>query len=213
MDCIHSLTGAKRLLSTIDQFYLLLAFVVPGFVLHSVRAVFILSRAQSADMNLLRFMTLSAINYAVASPLIYLLVTADASDPKLLTSIGWFGVLLVCPAALGVLWTFSEKKGLLRSLLNRIKLTPINPVPTGWDWQFGRMEDPHWILVTLTDGSQVAGYFGGESMASSDPEERDVFIELVYQIPSGGGAWIPCKDSKGILISKDRISHIEFRSC
>ena len=65
------------------------------------------------------------------------------------------------------------------------------------------------MLVTLRDGTQVAGYFGDESMASSDPAYRDLYLENVYTIQEDG-QWEPRDDSRGIYIEGSQIVFIEF---
>lgn len=50
--------------------------------------------------------------------------------------------------------------------------------------------EPHWILVTFKDSTRVAGYCGRESFISSDPSERDIYIERVYDVDDNG-TWIP----------------------
>ena len=54
----------------------------------------------------------------------------------------------------------------------------------------------------------MAGRYDVQSFASSDPSERDIFIEKVYEIQEDG----PWKDvgDKGILIRPSEVRYIEF---
>ena len=65
--------------------------------------------------------------------------------------------------------------------------------------------------MTLTDGTQVAGYFGARSMASSDPERKDIFLEEAYTVPDDGTPWEAVAESLGAYIEGSQISSIEFR--
>jgi hypothetical protein len=65
------------------------------------------------------------------------------------------------------------------------------------------------VLVTLKDGGQVAGLFGSRSFASSDPSERDLYIQSVFSM-SGKGQWQRVPRNDGVLISGDQIKYIEF---
>ena len=65
------------------------------------------------------------------------------------------------------------------------------------------------VIVTLTDDSVIYGDFSTKSFASSDPEERDLFIEKTY-IPNEKGEWIAADKNEGIYIHKDQIKTIEF---
>ena len=97
------------------------------------------------------------------------------------------------------------------NLYRLIKVKPISPIPTGWDWIFSRV-DPCYVLVTLKDGSRIAGYLGSSSMASSDPDRKYLYIEKLYTIPEDGSDWVEFAGTLGIHISGDQISYIEFRS-
>lgn len=91
-----------------------------------------------------------------------------------------------------------------------LRLRPINPIPTGWDWIFSRTE-PCFVLVTLTNGTEIAGFFGGLSMASSDPAKRDIYLEKTYMIPDDGSPWVAAAKTLGIYIDGSQIAYIEFR--
>jgi hypothetical protein len=67
------------------------------------------------------------------------------------------------------------------------------------------------VIVTLNDGTQIPGYFGPSSLASSDPDHKDIFLEKVYTIPEGGGDWVEVERSAGIHIDGAQIAYIEFR--
>jgi hypothetical protein len=87
--------------------------------------------------------------------------------------------------------------------------TPTDPFPSAWDYQFSRINEPLWILVTLKDGSQVAGRFGRNSLASLEPSERDLYIDSVYQVLEDN-PWQPVTETFGILIKAEEIRYIEF---
>jgi hypothetical protein len=163
------------------------------------------------EFVLLRLFTATAFNYAVCSPLIYLLVTGVlfVNKPSA-QAITWFGIIFVSPTLLALIVAGASQKRLLGSFSRYLRLRPISPIPTGWDWIFGRT-DPCYVLVTLRDGSAVAGYFGTQSMASSDPAHRDLYLERVFVVPPEG-PWEPVQRSEGIYIDGSQIAVIEFRS-
>ena len=65
-----------------------------------------------------------------------------------------------------------------------------------------------WIIVTLKNGGKVYGYFGNHSYASSEPDERDLFISHTVQMTNGGFEFV--KDTQGIYLRGEEISSIEF---
>ncbi len=68
-----------------------------------------------------------------------------------------------------------------------------------------------WVLVTFKDGTYLRGYCGPNSFISSDPTERDMYIERVYDL-GDNGLWVD-QDEKGALIAPGEISTIEFWPC
>ena len=92
-----------------------------------------------------------------------------------------------------------------RSALARFGLSPVHPIPTAWDWKFSNGNN-QWVLVTLTDGSQVAGHLGSESFVSSEPTERDIYIQKIYALDPATGNWKEAGNS-GILIASGQVQN------
>jgi hypothetical protein len=61
-------------IASVEALFIILAFVVPGFVMSVVRSQFATGRPQKGTEEVLGYLTLSAINYAVFSWLVYILV-------------------------------------------------------------------------------------------------------------------------------------------
>lgn len=200
-------------LTSLDAVFYALAFLVPGFVLDSVLATFQRRRPEAPQLSFLRLLTFSAINYAIWSWLVYLLVRSDwiGANPAAGAAL-WSVVIFVGPVIIGLALSYSSQKEWVRRFLQWIGLRPVQVTPTAWDWRFERMREHHWMLVTLRDGSQVAGYFGAQSYASSDPSERDLFIEQVWEVPDNQDVWHPAREGQGILISRDEIRYVEMWS-
>jgi Family of unknown function (DUF6338) len=113
------------------------------------------------------------------------------------------------PVLLALIVAFASQRGLLAWFARRARLRSINPVPTGWDWIFGRA-DRCYVLVTLRDGGQIAGFFGEQSMASSDREQKDLYLERAFVVPPEG-PWQEVENSRGVYIDGAQISSVEFR--
>ena len=195
-----------------SDLYLILAVLVPGFIYNGVLAHFIpLHQNSEKALVLLRLLTATAFNYALCSPIIYLLAT-NAWFPRraLLQGITWFIIIFLVPVLLGLGRATIIQQDRGRWFYRLVRLRPINPIPTGWDWIFSRTE-PCYVLVTLTDGTDIAGYFGHKSMASSDPGRKDLYIEKVYKVPTDDEPWIEAEGTLGMHIDGAQISHIEFK--
>jgi hypothetical protein len=192
--------------------YFVVSVLVPGFIYSSVITAFVpLRELKGKESLLLRYLTATAFNYAICSPLIYLLVVGHifAAHP-VVQAICWLFIVFIAPVLLAMVRSKIIQRDGLGWFYRWIGLHAISPIPTGWDWIFGTTE-PCFVLITLTDGTEIAGYFGRRSMASSDPEHKDIYVELVYTVPEDGGSWLPVKDSLGMHVDGAQIAYIEFR--
>ena len=199
-------------LETFSDLYFVAAVFVPGFIYAGVVANFIPARtAKEKDVLFLRYLTATAFNYAICSPLIYLLgYGVIFTNRPVAQAFAWFAILFVVPVVLAMGRAWMIQNDSLEWFYRLIELRPINPIPTGWDWIFTRI-DPCFVLITLNDGGVIAGWFGARSMASSDTERRDLYLEQVYRIPDDGGPWQHVEKSLGIYLDAAKITHIEFR--
>ncbi|MGI4798034.1 MAG: DUF6338 family protein [Janthinobacterium lividum] len=199
-------------LENTSDIYFILAVLAPGFIYNGVLAHFIpLHQNSEKALVLLRLLTATAFNYALCSPLIYLLATNALFPHRALPQgIVWFLIIFVVPAVLGLARASVIQRDRGAWFYRVVRLRPINPIPTGWDWIFGRT-DPCYVLVTLTDGTEIAGFFGSKSMASSDPERKDLYIEKVYKVPADDGPWTEVEGTLGMHIDGAQISYIEFK--
>ncbi len=191
---------------------ILFSAFVPGFIYNGVLANFVpLRQAGERDVLLLRFLTITAANYAICSPLIYLLVFGSMAGDRLSLRLSmWFVIIVVIPVGLATGHGYIVQHDGIGRLCSRLGLRTINPIPTGWDWIFSRV-DPCYLLITLADGTEIAGYFGRRSMASSDPTRRDIFLEKTYRVPESGGAWEPVDGSLGVYVDGTQIAFVEFK--
>ena len=193
---------------TIDSFNVLfytLVFIVPGFILQSAYKLFIPSKAETTQLTFLQFLVSACINYGVWSWAIYWVYQSGYySSHPLQTGLLWSGIILISPALLGSAWGFIVKKHYFERLLGKFGVNIVRPIPTSWDYKFSQTDEPEWVLVTLTDGSTVAGYWGGNSFASSTASERDIYIEELYNVMES--EWEPAGNrNRGIYIRADQI--------
>ena len=192
-------------LKSLDNLYLILGFLVPGLIVLFVRSQFVTGRRPPHAAALLSYLTVSIIYYALALPLVDFVLSIQ--EPGYLKALAWFGLVFVGPAIFGLLLGINIQQGLLRRFLRWCRLNPIHVMPTAWDWKFGGMKD-EWVLVTLKDGTRFAGFCGQHSFISSDPTERDIYIQWIYDI-GDNNKWSPRGDT-GVLIAAGEIRTVEF---
>ena len=189
----------------LDNIYLALLFFVPGLVVLFVRSQFVTGAKFSHSAAWLPYLAISVIYYALAFPLIDFVVAID--EPIYGKILAWFSLVFAGPAVLGLVLGINIQESLFRRLLQRCGLNPVHVIPTAWDWKFGNMTE-QWVLVTLKDGTRFAGFCGSDSFMSSDPAERDIYIQQVYDVDDDNN-W-SSSGEKALLITADEVQTVEF---
>lgn len=189
-----------------------IVFLVPGYIWHSVACAFYVPKPSFHLHAVLRLLTFSGVNYALCTPLIlHIRAETFAKDHPVLSFWSWVLIILVSPLLLGSLTGFAQQKRWARRLLALLKIKTIPAAPTGWDHIFSSLPPGgEWIAVTLKDGKKVVGYFGLDSSASTDANNRDLYIEHV----EGEDPEFTTPDPNveiGLFIPGEQISRIEFR--
>ena len=106
--------------SGFDTLFLTLAFVVPGFILYSTYSIFVPRKHEQAKLLFLRLLTLSCINYAVWSWLIYLIFRSEyftTSTTK--SAIAWFIIIFISPCIIGVISGPLSHNDFLRKIMQK----------------------------------------------------------------------------------------------
>jgi len=192
-------------LENIDSIYLAIGFLVPGLIVLFIRAQFLTGTTPPHAQSMLSYLTISVIYYAFVLPIIDFVLSFR--EQSYLQFIAWFSLIFVGPVFFGLLLGVNIQKQIFRRILQSIGLNPVHVMPTAWDWKFGGMKE-QWVLVTLKDDACIAGFCGAGSFISSDPDERDIYIELIYDIGEDNN-WYP-RGETSILIAHGEIKTVEF---
>lgn len=184
---------------------LFLMFSVPGVIALYFRAQFIAGRLPSASEGAISYITISLAYHALAYPIARPLYGSSSLEGWLW--IGWLALIFVGPAILGILLGLNIRKGWSKKLVNRFGLNTIHPVHCAWDWRFGHCTEC-WVIVTLKDETKWYGYMGLNSFMSSDPAERDIYLEHVFEFAGEGQPWTARNSS--VWIGHGEIQSLEF---
>ena len=193
--------------TTLDNLHLIIGFLAPGLIVLFVRSQFVTGRIAS-NLGVVPYVIVSVVYYALAYPFVD--VVLSIHERGFWKVLGWFSLIFVGPAALGLLLGVNIEKDLFRRILQRCGLNLVHAIPTAWEWKFRAMP-PQWVLVTLKDGTRFAGYCGTKSFMSSDPTERDMYIEQIYDLDCDD-KWVNV-GGKEVLIATGEIQTIEFWPC
>jgi Family of unknown function (DUF6338) len=156
--------------------FFIISVIVPGFVYHGIISNCLPRRQWRSGQIFLSLLTPMAFNYAICSPLLYLLVFSPNFFGHLrLKALVWFAVVFIVPVILAIINARIVQKDGLVWLFRLIGLSTIRPIPGEWDRIFNTTE-PCYVLITLKDGTKVAGYLGTRSIALSEPVRKDIYI-------------------------------------
>ena len=192
-------------IESIDSIENILIFLVPGIIIIFVRSKFVTGRNKPHTEQVITYLVLSIIYYAFVLPFVDIVLSMPDTWYKKLPA--WFALIFVGPAVFGVLLGLDVQKNLFRRFLQRFGLNTVHVIPTAWDWKFSTMPD-QWVLVTLKDGTRFCGLCSERSFMSSDPAERDIYIEMIYDIDDCN-KWTP-RGENGVLITAGEVQTIEF---
>lgn len=194
-------------LKSIEQIQLALIFLAPGLITLFVRSMLVTGRRPKTTEYVVEYIIISALYFAIFLPLVEIAIASQGQN--WIRAIWWILLLAVGPALVGLLFGAGTQKGWWRYLFGKLKLSIVSSYPSGWDWVFGRLSAPVYVLVTLEDSSRVAGLFGFDSLAASTVEERDLYIDEIYDFDNNT-TWTPRRPKQGILIPYRSIKYIEF---
>src|SRR6266852_726076 len=124
---------------SVSDLYFILAVFVPGFVFEGVLSKFVPRRQSSMrETFLLRLFTATAFNYALSSPLIFLLLTRPIfADSPGRQSATWLAIIFLFPVLMAIVTAKLSQDDVLANIFARLprifRLRTISPIPTGWD--------------------------------------------------------------------------------
>ncbi len=188
---------------TLDNAWLFMLFVVPGFI--SIHIYKLLMPTKDVDWknSIIEATFYGALNFAISLPVII-----PINNDRFITK--HFGlyvslmmvVLLITPIILPIIWSkILRNEKLMRKLQD--------PYPTAWDYFFSKRESL-FALIHLKNGELIGGIYGENSYATSFPRHGDLYLEAVIKIDSDGNFDHIISGTKGLLISKGAYEYVEF---
>jgi type III secretory pathway component EscS len=195
------------LIESFDVVFYTGIFVLPGFIINGIIAAFNPTKKLSEGVLLLKSLLYSIIHCAIWSWLYKIIFEISDKYPKTY----WFVLVLITiivASFLGTIIGLIQQKQLIRKVLSYFKIYILHSIPNAWDYCFSENQSV-WLIVTLVDGSMIYGQFSNKSFASSDIEERDLYVEKMYSIDDDNN-WIEIEGINGIYIPKEQIKTIEF---
>jgi hypothetical protein len=191
-------------LPTTSQVAGVVALLAPGLIILLIRSRFKGGAVPGFQDQLLAYAVASAAYYAGAYPLFH--ATHGVKLPPWLWQLLLYFVL---PCIVAVAIVLLDQSELFYRACRRIGLRLTHHVPAAWDYAFSQMIKGTYVLVKLQDGTEYAGLMGKGSFASTATEERDLYIEQVWQIEESG-PWKRVEPKRSVLLCGRDIRWVEI---
>ena len=192
-------------LTDVEKLPLAFAFLVPGFLTTYIYAQFLTGRTRDAFDKTLSYFVLTTLYYSI----IYLFLGLGSLAVAVQSAWSFVLVFFAGPMVLGVALGLLAQKSVFPRLWSMLGVGLVHPIPSAWDFRFSAYSANTFVLVTLSDGKQVAGRLAAGSMASSDPQERDIYISELWDLGQNG-QWSGRPENQGVLIKAAEIRYMEF---
>ena len=199
------------MLDSSESLFLVLAFLVPGFIFNSSFSVFFAVKRIDTQTTILRLLTFTCLNYAAWAWLLYLIVQPDfGRNHTIFVPFAWFFILFLSPVLFGGLMGLAYQKGFPTNALRKLGFAPLLPDLSAWNYKFTRIDEPTNVIVTLNHSEQIAGRFWTNSLAAVSEEGGDLYLEEAFIFNEAEERWESKAGSDGVWISGDSIQNIEF---
>ena len=186
-----------------DKIILFLTLFMPGFISIKVYGLIVASKPRDFTSSVLEAIGYSVLNFAVLSWLIFLITSHNFEELNpTLYSLCIILIFFIFPIIWPLLFIWISKFNLFK----RYILSPIN-MP--WDDVFNRRKS-YWVIIHLKDGRMVGGKYGKLSRASAYPNQRQIFLENLWELDEKNAFSKKVERSRGAIFFEDDISIIEF---
>ena len=179
--------------------------LAPGLLISAIRARAVTGSVPDFKDQAISYGLISTAYFAAVTPLFH--VGGGLDLPRWLWSfLQYFAV----PVVIGLALSYLYQSGLSYKVAAKAKLHLAHHLPAAWDYVFEALPETAYLLVTLQDGTQIAGRWAKGSFASSSKDERDLLIAEMWSIADEGEAWSRLTPSRSILICGKDIRHVEL---
>jgi len=127
--------------------------------------------------------------------------------------VGWlwrFLLYFLIPVLIGVVLAYAYQHKVLYKLAEMARLRLAHHLSAAWDYTFEELPSSTYLLVTLQDGSRVAGRWATGSFAASGKDERDLLIAEMWKPGAQGKPWTQLMPPRAILVCGKDIKSIEL---
>ena len=189
-----------------DALVLAALAVVPGYLAIFAFEGVIARRERSDTRYILEAIAVSLAFWLLLYPTLLTLRQWSGIQlaPAVTLAIAAFSALIV-PPMLG--WCAAHTARMSTDFTQRLGFRPL--IPRAWDHKFSQNEHLY-LIITMSDGTRLGGYYSANSFASSYPTSEDLFVEKVVRLDEDGRFAHVDRHSAGAWVSATAIQFIEF---
>lgn len=197
-----------------NNFEFFARYFLSGFIVFSVRSRYVLGEKPKAGEIVFEAVVLSLLNQLIFLAILPVLgwITVGLAPDLARAARGrslFFVEVLIQPALLGVVIGRFLQTGWNSAILRRLAMPVVPPKRRAYDFAFTQNETEGFVIITYGDGTEVFGYYGENSLAASDANRSDIYLERLYDVDENG-QWFEQTPSRGALLNLDGMRSIEF---
>ncbi|WP_426042210.1 DUF6338 family protein [Brevundimonas sp. TWP2-3-4b1] len=187
------------------EFAAIVALFLPGFVSLRVDRLIHPQRDGGTGQNMIEILGYSLLNAGLLSwAILQASKTLSASPPDYgLLALYALLICLIGPIVWPVGFRLAQRWAARRGWI-------VGPYRTAWDDFFSRRQ-PAWIVIHMTDGSLLGGYFGKDSTASMGSDAGHLYLEELWQLDQDGKFLKVVPESQGAIFRPTDYLWVEFR--
>jgi len=187
-----------------EKLILFIGFVMPGFIAMKLYDTIHPSEVFEPTKFVTEAITYSCINYGIWALPLYLLMENQlltAEHPWTL-SVVTIVVFIISPLVMALSTDKIRRTAFARKVAPHPTLKP-------WDFLF-KQGISYWVIVTLVDGTKIAGKYSDKSFTSSYPAPEEIYLEECWEMNIDGGFERRRKNSEGIIVVASSIKTVEL---
>lgn len=186
-----------------DKLWLFVLFVVPGFISLKFHELVSPGARRPAADQLIDAVAYSCLNYGLLLWPIWSIESAGwrTTYPQAYLAFYAF-VLLLAPSCWTALLIWLRRTQFVQRSLPHPTLKP-------WDYVFSQRRR-QWVIVTLKDGSKIAGRYADRSFASSLPAREQLYLEETWVLDEKDSFKHARAQTAGILILAEDMVTVEL---
>jgi hypothetical protein len=205
--------------STVEAVVIFTVMIAPGYLLTQGIAQGRNVDADLPDLHVLAKAVVASVLWLIATwwwatEALIRWVGNDTVDMHSAGAVTWrAAVLIVGPYVVGRILgaAVKGKWKAISPVLEAMGIASTRGTPWDFAWQeVTKGGKPLLVVVTLDDGSKVAGQFAGGSRATVSPQLPEIYLEQAYEVKKDGTPSVVVYD-RGLHVAGDKISAIAFK--